>query len=107
MKNKIITKQDILDFLQQNKLDNYAVFVVASCVDPWRLLQKSGHLNDNPMITFDMFCNTCENLWLDCEDHRGLTEIADEVTNYFIKNGGFPETLSDFGDITWDAKIKL
>lgn len=90
-----MTYSEILSLLKKNKVDTYDAMVATSCDSAWGTIKHSKIKQAIPSLTYDMFCNTCENLWLDCEEDTGLTAIADLVANYLIIHKRFPEEIID------------
>lgn len=94
-----MTRQEILDFLNKNKIDTYDACIVTSCDEDWEELASSRKkkvkaLRDSGELTFETFCETAESLWLDFDD-MGLTRVASMVRAYIEDNGELPGTIVD------------
>lgn len=89
------TYTSILALLKKNKIKTYDAYVATACDEAWNRMKNKKIIDNEPFITYDMFCNTCENLWLDCEDDTGLTAIADMVAGYYANTKTFPEEITD------------
>lgn len=93
--NTLITSpSEVLVFCKENNIDTNAAFLVGSCECAFKNIKEKKE-NKNP-LDFDVFCSTCEELWLDWDEmNPGLTTIADYVVNYYNKHHKLPERVWD------------
>ena len=88
--------KNILNVLEKEKIDTLDTMVATSCDSAWN--DKSDDIKEslgNQDYSYDDFCETCNSIWLDCEDNTGLTTIADMVADYIIEHNCEPENYSD------------
>ncbi len=82
---------NIIKLLTDNGLSTQDAFIATSCDAAYEEL-------DDKTISFDDFCDVCNEMWLDCSDDTGLTTIADKVAYYTNDNGGLPEDYEELLD---------
>lgn len=86
--------EQILNFLDQNKIDRTQAFVATSCDCAY----ANGNKKFRKKFSYDAFCSACYDLWLDGEDHTSITYIADLVVEYAEKNGELPTEYCDIAN---------
>lgn len=84
----------ILELLKKHKVSTYDAMIATSCDGAWKNVEKSGVREKLFTLTYDSFCNVCENIWLDCEEDTGLSTIADKVAKYIIDHEIIPDSYN-------------
>lgn len=77
---------EILEKLKEVGVTNtFTVMVATSCDSAYKAYRDELEYYG---ISYDDFCGTCEDIWMDCEEGTGLTTIADSVAEYICDHAG-------------------
>lgn len=89
-----MTKTEILETLKKQGINNYEAMVATSCESAYDRFTKK----QQQKISYDDFCDLCNDLWLDNEGSQGLTTIADCVVDHYKEYKTLPESVMDIDE---------
>ena len=81
--------------LKENKIDTGIGHIACACDAAWATIVKKEIKEE---VTYDDFCETCQEIWLDCEEGYGVTTLADKVAYYLNRTGELPDAYYDIYD---------
>lgn len=87
------TLNKLKEVFKGEELNGNTIMVATSCDSAYKEYNLSKLKKIK--VSFDDFCDCCNDIWLDCEDGTGLTTIADMVAEYITENKDFPSSYSD------------
>lgn len=89
-----MTKTEILETLKKQGIDKQEAFIATACEAAYKRFSKK----QREKISYEDFCDLCNDLWLDNEGSQGLTSVADCVVDYYKEYKALPESVMDIDE---------